>query len=207
MEASCKFSSVVLVDDHAAIREGLTVLLERRGFRIAASAENAEEAKLALEREVPDVLVVDLCMPDVDGGTLIREIRGANPQLKVVVFTGSDDPATVTDALACGAHGFAAKADGVDELATALRAVQRGERYLHPRFDELATLGSGTEAAFTPREHQILRLLGSGLTGSEIAARLVLSPQTVKTHIRNAMGRVHARTRAHAVVIAMTTEP
>jgi two-component system, NarL family, response regulator LiaR len=197
--------SVTLVDDHAAVRQGLSVLLERRGFRILASVESVPEAREALARELPDVLVVDLCMPGIDGTTLIREVRATNTDLKVVVFTGSTDPDEVADALHSGADGFAAKAGGIDELVSALRAVRRGQRHLDPRVAAMLDQRSEQEGVLTARESQVLRLLGKGLTGIEVAERLVLSPETVKTHIRNAMARLHARTRVQAVLIAMAT--
>lgn len=182
------------------------MLLERRGFQVVASVESAPEARAALERGLPDVLVVDLCMPGIDGITLIREVRAAHPELKVVVFTGSSDPDEVADALHSGADGFAAKAGGIDELVSALRAVRRGQRHLDPRVAAVLDQRSAQEGVLTPRESQILRLLGTGLTGIEVADRLVLSPETVKTHIRNAMARLHARTRVQAVLIAMAID-
>ena len=196
------FISVTLVDDHIAVWQGLRVLLERRGFRVLASAASVSEARAALAGSIPDVLVVDLCLPDGCGAALIRELRVKHPAMKTVVFTGSDDPAVVTDALHCGAHGFAAKAGGIDELVEALRAVHRGQRYVDPRFD---CLDSGAPAAvLTPREGQILRLLADGLTACEVAEQLVLSRETVKTHVRNAMRRLHAKTRAQAVAMTVT---
>ena len=198
------FISVTLVDDHIAMWQGLSVLLERRGFRVLASAGSMSEARAALAESIPDVLVVDLCLPDGCGAALIREVRAEHPALKAVIFTGSDDPAVVTDALHCGAHGFAAKAGGIDELAEALRAVHRGQRYVDPRFDCLDAEAPARTTALTPRESQILRLLAEGLTACEVADQLVLSRETVKTHVRNAMKRLHAKTRAQAVAMTAT---
>jgi DNA-binding NarL/FixJ family response regulator len=198
------FISVTLVDDHIAVWQGLSVLLERRGFSVLASAGSVSEARAALAESMPDVLVVDLCLPDGCGAALIRELRATHPGLKAVVFTGSDDRAVVTDALHCGAQGFAAKAGGIDELIQALRAVHRGQRYIDPRFEALnPTPATGGRTALTPRESQILRLLADGLTACEVADQLVLSRETVKTHVRNAMRRLQAKTRAQAVAMAL----
>jgi DNA-binding NarL/FixJ family response regulator len=197
------FISVTLVDDHAAVRQGITVLLERRGFHVLASTASVPAARAALAEAIPDVLVVDLCLPDTCGATLIREVRVPHPALRVVVFTGSDNPAVVTDALHCGAHAFASKAGGVDELIEALRAVHRGQRYVDPRFDSVTRPEPARATALTPRESQILRMLADGLTACEVAEQLVLSRETVKTHVRNAMRRLEAKTRAQAVAMVM----
>ena len=195
--------TLTLLDDHGVVRQGVTMMLERRGFHIHSSTESAGEVRESLESFLPDVLVVDLCLPNTCGATLVREVRAAHPALKVVVFTGCDDPAVAANALHCGAHGFVTKAGGIDELAQALRAVNRGERYVDSRFKDLDTAQAPGAAALTPRETQILGLLADGLTACEVAEHLVLSRETVKTHVRNAMRRLQAKTRAQAVAMTV----
>jgi DNA-binding NarL/FixJ family response regulator len=195
--------SVVLVDDHAALRQGLAVLLERRGFEVLESVGTAAMAVDALARLSPDVVVVDLSLPDEDGASLIRRLRAEHPRLKVVVYTGLEDSRALADALHTGANGHVAKVAGLDELATALRAVHRGDRHLDPATVRLLEQGVLPDSSLSPREQEVLVLLADGLNGEEAAERLVLSPETVRTHIRNAMAKLGARTRTGAVVTAL----
>lgn len=195
--------SVVLVDDHAAVRDGLAVLLERRGFKVLGAAGTAGEAEEVLSRIQPDLVVVDLALPDEDGAALIRRLRSRRPQARVVIYTGMEETRTLADALNTGAHGYVAKLAGLDELVSALRAVHRGQRHFDPTIERLLEGDSSPDAALSRREQEVLALLADGLNGEEAAERLVLSPETVRTHIRNAMGKLGAHTRAGAVVSAI----
>jgi DNA-binding NarL/FixJ family response regulator len=195
--------SVVLVDDHAALREGLATLLERRGFEVVDSAGTAADAATLLARSEPEVAVVDLALPDEDGAELVRRLRVEHPELKLVVYTGIEDGRALADALHAGAHGYVSKVAGLEALTEAIREVTHGRRYRDAAIEALLRRGDERETTLTPREREVVALLADGLSGEEAAERLVLSPETVRTHIRNAMAKLEAHTRAGAVAEAL----
>jgi DNA-binding NarL/FixJ family response regulator len=195
--------SVLLVDDHVALREGLEVLLERRGVEVVGSVGSAKEAIAALKGGTPDVAIIDLDLPGEGGLSLIRQIRTATVRSKIMIYTGSQDPSTLSDALEAGAEGIVLKPAGMSALVDALRAIARGERHVDPAIAEILDLATKDQRALTKREREIFGFLAEGLSGEEIADTLFLSPETVRTHIRNAMGKLQARTRTEAVVRAL----
>jgi DNA-binding NarL/FixJ family response regulator len=196
--------TLVLVDDHEALSAGLAILLERRGFRVSACAGSAAAGEREIAERRPDVGIVALKLPDEDGANLIRRLKAGGSASRFVVYTGLTDPRALAAALGCGAEGCVAKAGGLAVLVECLRLVSRGRTYRDPTFLRLAN-PNGAEPArlLSRREAEILELLSTGLTGEEIAARLVLSPETVRTHVRNAMAKLRARTRTEAVVKAI----
>lgn len=196
---------VLLVDDHAALRDGLEVLLERRGFRVLAAVGSASEAIEAMGEAEPDVAVVDLQLPDRSGIELVQRIRMENPSVKVLIYTGSEDEKTLADALETGAEGIVLKPAGLGALVDVLREIGRGERHVDPAIAEIFATAEREQRLLTKREREVLALLADGLSGEEIADRLVLSAETVRTHVRNAMGKLQARTRTEAVVRALST--
>lgn len=193
---------VVVVDDHVALRQGLEVLLERRGCRVVGSAGSASEGEEAVRAHQPDVAVIDIRLADESGLTLVRRLLSDMPDLKIVVYTGIEDAAILADALESGARGFVLKPGPLQELVDAIRDVRRGGRYVDPRLAELVQESGSEPAILTKRERQIFDLLAEGVTGEEIAKRLFVSPETVRTHVRNAMKKLHAHTRTEAVVRA-----
>ena len=193
---------VVVVDDHVALRQGLEALLARRGCRIAGTAATVAESKELLAAQTTDVAIVDLRLPDGSGADLVEWILREHPAIKVLVYTGADDPDVLARALDSGAHGFVLKPGSLDELVSALRAVSHGERVVDERIGKLLERRP-EESALSRREREVFRLLAEGLSGEEIAARLYLSPETVRTHIRNGMTKLGARTRTQAVVAAL----
>jgi DNA-binding NarL/FixJ family response regulator len=195
--------TLVLIDDHAALREGLEVLLERRGFRVLATANTAAAGEAAIAEHDPDVAVVDLDLPDERGNALIRRLAARGGGLKLLVYTGISDSSALAEALDCGADGFVAKPGDLSVLIDGLRAVARGDRYRDPALVRLSRAGSEQPRVLSRREAEILELLAAGLTGEQVAERLVLSPETIRTHVRNAMGKLDARTRTEAVVKAL----
>jgi DNA-binding NarL/FixJ family response regulator len=194
--------SVVLVDDHAALREGLEVLLEPRGVQVLAAVGGAADAIAALSDCDPDVAVIDLQLPDGSGLRLVRRVREEKPKVKTLIYTGSQDSQTLADALETGAEGIVLKPGNVKTLVDALRAVTRGNRHVDPAIAEILKAAGEDERLLTGREREVFALLADGLSGEEIAMRLALSAETVRTHIRNGMGRLNARTRTEAVVKA-----
>jgi DNA-binding NarL/FixJ family response regulator len=206
MEASAS-PSLVLVEHHEALRDGLAVLLERRGFTVVGCATTALCGEEAIVQHRPDLAVVGVDLPDERGLELVRRLSGDGSAPKFVIYTGLTDPDLLEAAFRSGARGLVAKSGGLPVLVDALREVWRGGRYFDPQFaPKRNDKGTGRAKAISEREAEILTLLAQGLSGEEIAQRLVLSPETIRTHIRNAMGKLEARTRTEAVVKALERE-
>jgi DNA-binding NarL/FixJ family response regulator len=206
MEASGS-PSLVLVEQHEALRDGLAVLLERRGFSVLGCATTAASGEEVISERHPDVAVVGVDLPDERGTELVRRLNGQANGTKFVIYTGLSDPDLLGAAFRSGARGLVAKPAGLPVLVDALREVWRGGRFFDPSFAKPSNgNGNGGTKTLSEREAEILAMLARGLTGEEIAQRLVLSPETVRTHVRNAMGKLDARTRTEAVVKALERE-
>jgi DNA-binding NarL/FixJ family response regulator len=205
VHAPAETVNVVIVEDHVALRRGLELLLRDTDCRVIGTADDAETAQSLVERRRPDVAIVDINLPGRSGIELTRNMLADNPDLGVLLYTGIDDQETLSSALDCGARGFALKAGPPEELLTAIRAVAAGETYVDARLRPLLLARLTTEriGVLSPREREVLDLLAQGLTGEDVAARLSLSPETVRTHVRNAMDKLEAHTRVHAVAIAL----
>lgn len=197
--------SLVLVEHHEALRDGLAVLLERRGFEVRGCAATAAKGEEIIGETNPDVAVVGVDLPDERGTELVRRLNERSPCPKFVIYTGLEDPDLLEAAYRSGARGLVAKPAGLPVLVDALREVFRGGRYFDRSFARKSENGSA-QKALSARESEILSMLAEGLTGEEIARRLVLSPETVRTHVRNAMEKLNARTRTQAVVMALDRE-
>lgn len=209
MEEESGNPSLVLVEHHEALRDGLAMLLERRGFDVIGCATTAGRGEKVIAERHPDVAVVGVDLPDERGTELVKRIHTQQPDQKFLIYTGLRDPELLEAAYRCGARGLVAKPAGISVLVDALREVGRGGRYFDPSFAEGGSgnsNGNGSVKTLSSREAQILSLLAEGLTGEQIAKRLVLSPETVRTHIRNAMEKLDARTRVEAVVKALERE-
>jgi DNA-binding NarL/FixJ family response regulator len=195
--------SLVLVEPHEVLRAGLSVLLERRGFEVRGCATTAARGEEVIAQCRPDVAVVGMDLPDERGTELVRRLNDRPPCPKFLIYTGLDDPDLLEAAYRSGARGLVAKPSGLALLIEALREVWRGGRYFDRSFAKKQGNGSGLQKALSRRESEVLTMLAKGLTGEEIARRLVLSPETVRTHVRNAMEKLDARTRTEAVVKAL----
>ena len=206
MEEANGSPSLVLVEQHEALRDGLAVLLERRGFSVLGCATTGAAGEELITQRQPDVAVVGVDLPDERGTELVRRLNGRGTGAKFVLYTGLEDRDLLGAAFRSGARGLVAKPAGLSVLVDALRQVWRGGRFFDPRFARKGQNGDGPAKALSDRESEILALLARGLTGEEIAQRLVLSPETVRTHVRNAMGKLEARTRTQAVVMALERE-
>jgi DNA-binding NarL/FixJ family response regulator len=193
------------VEDHDAVRKSIETMLGRRGCVVTASAATAADGYAAMEASPPDVAIVDINLPDEPGGVLVRRLLARHPDLKVLIYTGAQDETMLRDALDTGARGFALKAGSLHELREAIGAIARGDTYMDPRLRStfLGRRTTATIAALTPREREILDLLARGHTGEEAAKVLFLSPETIRVHVRNAMRKLGAGTRVHAVVLAL----
>jgi len=197
--------SLFLVEDHLALRKGVELLVRSDGLHVVGTAGNAEAAAELIPRRRPDVALVDIGLPGQSGVELTRTLLRAQPDLGVLLYTGLDDPEALREALDCGARGFALKAGDPAELLGAIRLVAAGESYVDPRLEPLIFARSTTEEIriLSTREREVLALLADGMSGEDVAKRLFLSPETVRTHIRNTMAKLEADTRVHAIAIAL----
>ena len=197
-------ANVVIVDDHVALRRGMELLLRRAGHHIVGTADDAETGEALILRRRPDVALVDLALPGKSGAELTRSLLRTEPKLRIILYTGAADERQLLDALDAGAAGFALKSGDPEELEQAIRTVAAGGDYLDPRLTPLlAKGGNGRPKMLSPREREIMGLLSQGLSGEEAAKQLFLSSETVRTHVRNAMQKLGAATRAHAVALAI----
>ena len=208
-------SDVVLADDQALVRGGFRALIDSEDdMRVVAEAATGDDAvRLALEH-LPDVVLMDIRMPGLDGLEATRRIvaERAAAHVHVVVVTTFELDEYVARAVRAGASGFLVKDTEPVELIRAVRVVASGDALLSPgvtkRLLERMAVGlrdapdESRLAALTDREREVLQLVGLGLTNDEIAARLVLSPLTAKTHVSRIMSKLHARDRVHLVVVA-----
>jgi DNA-binding NarL/FixJ family response regulator len=196
---------LVLIEDHQALREGLELLLDREGLEVVGTAGTAAEGRELVERLAPDVALVDIRLGDESGIDLTRQLLDADPERRIVLYTGSSDEELLFSGLDSGARGYALKEGTPTELTGALTTVAAGGTYVDPRLRSALLSGRSTQRvpALSKREREIIELLAQGLNGEQVAERLVLSSETVKTHIRNAMGKLEASTRVHAIAIAL----
>jgi DNA-binding NarL/FixJ family response regulator len=197
--------NLVLIEDHQALREGLELLLDREGWRVVGSAGTAAEGRELVERLAPDVALVDISLGDDSGIELTADLVDADPDRRIVLYTGSTDVEQLISGLDSGARGYALKEGTPKELTAALQTVADGGTYVDPRLRPalLSERATRSQSVLSKRECEIMALLAEGLTGEQVAERLVLSPDTVKTHIRNAMTKLEAHTRVHAIAIAL----
>ena len=207
---------VLVADDQALVREGLMTLLQSvPGIEPVAAAVNGEEAVAMSARHRPDVVLMDLRMPTLDGVEATRRIRAAQPQTEIVVLTTHADEASILEALQAGALGYLTKDAGIAEISRAVQAAANHQALLDPLVQSrlLAAASAGARPAppptdlpddLTPREAEVVSLIARGLSNSEIAAALVVSNATVKTHINHVFAKIGARDRAQAVHYAYT---
>jgi DNA-binding NarL/FixJ family response regulator len=187
---------VMVVDDQGLVREGLMTLLEASpGIDPIAAASDGEEAVQLAARYLPDVVLMDLRMPRMDGVEATRRIREARPDTEVVVLTTHADEDSILDAMRAGARGYLTKDAGIAEISRAVHAAaaHHAGAPRQPLPDDL-----------TPREAEVLRLIAAGRSNGEISAELFVSAATVKTHVNHVFAKIGARDRAQAVHYAYT---
>jgi DNA-binding NarL/FixJ family response regulator len=202
--------TVLLADDEPLVRAGLRALLEHQGLTVVGEAADGAEVLPAVRRTTPDVVLMDVRMPGTDGIEATRQLLGALTEPpKVLVVTTFDNDDYVHEALLAGASGFLLKRARKEEIAHAVRTVAAGESLLFPeairRLVSARTPGGAHARAakkLTRREAEVLRLIATGLSNQDIAAALVISLETVKTHVGNIFGKLGAGNRSQAVVIA-----
>jgi DNA-binding NarL/FixJ family response regulator len=206
---------VLVVDDQTVVRDGLVLLLGLLpGLQVVASAGDGEEAVRLVGEHRPDVVLMDLRMPRMDGVEATRRIKAEHPAVQIVVLTTYSDDESVFAALQAGARGYLTKDAGAEEIARAIDAVLGGEAQLEPSVQRrlVDALATGTRSSrrahrdlpdgLTPREAEVLRLIADGKSNAEIARELFISEATVKTHINNLFAKAGLRDRAQAVTYA-----
>ena len=172
---------------------------------MVGTAGTAGEGRRLVEKLAPDVALVDIRLGEDSGIKLTADLVDADPERRIVLYTGSADVDLLISGLDSGARGYALKDGTPTELKTALRTVAEGGTYVDPRLHPalLSRKATQTQRVLSKREREIMDLLAQGLTGEQVAERLFLSPETIKTHIRNAMSKLEANTRVHAIAIAL----
>ncbi len=200
--------SVLIADDHPVVRHGLRLLLElQEDLDFVGEAADGAEAVALAERLLPDVVLMDLVMPELDGIEATRRIRAVSPSTQVIVLTSFAEDEKVFPAIKAGAAGYLLKEAQPQELLDAVRRVHRGEGLLHPSvaakvMRELAERVE-EEPALTERELEVLRLLARGLSNKLIAQELVISEKTVKTHVSTVLVKLHLSDRTQAALYAV----
>jgi DNA-binding NarL/FixJ family response regulator len=197
-------TTCVIVDDHPAIAQAVGGAFADREIAVVGSAASVQEAVRLIARVKPDVALVDLRLADGSGFDVIGRLATVSPHTRTVVFTGLGDRSSLLRAMDLGVEGFVLKEAPLEELLRAVQIAAGGGTYVDPLIaGELVGPGH-REARLTEREWEILRLLTKGLGNDEIGKALFISPATVRTHLRNAMDKLGASTRAQAVAIAFT---
>jgi NarL family two-component system response regulator LiaR len=202
---------LLIADDHAVVREGLRGLIATEpGMTIVAEADNGREAAHMAAEHVPDVVLLDLVMPEMDGIAAIQAIRGAEPEARILVLTSFDEDEKIYAAIQAGASGYLLKDSSPAQLLAAIREVHAGLPSLHPsiaaklmhelrRESELPP----TEDPLTERELEVLKLVAQGMPNQEIAEALVISERTVRTHVSSILGKLHLANRTQAALYAL----
>ena len=206
---------ILIVDDHAVVRDGLRVMLGRReDFLVVGEAENGLEAVAKVRELDPDVILMDLRMPELDGVEAMRQIRAENSEAKFLVLTTYDTDEYIFDAIEAGAKGYLLKDASREDLFQAISAVHRGESLVQPGvasrvLDRLAQLTRQAGQAAEPqllsdRELEVLQLMASGAANKQIASDLTISESTVKTHVTNIFQKLDVNHRTEAVTKAIS---
>ncbi|HRJ53232.1 MAG TPA: response regulator [Candidatus Thiothrix moscowensis] len=207
---------VLLIDDHTLFRAGLEDLLTRRGIRVVAAVGSGDEGLAAAAAFAPDVVLLDMRMPQMDGLSVLRQLRKHHPNLRVVMLTTSSNENDLVEALRSGARGYLLKDIEPDELVLALREIVAGKTVVAPELAPvLARVVQGGDAharedkaanpfsELTPREYEILTLLAEGQSNKVIARNLGISDGTVKLHVKAILRKLNVSSRITAAVMAV----
>lgn len=199
---------ILIVDDHAVVRKGLAMVLRLEpDIEIVGEAENGRAGLEAAQRIIPDIVLADLVMPEMDGQEMALALRKSCPTVKIMMLTGTEVDDRVYELVAAGIEGYVLKNIEPGELVRAIHAVVHGEAYLHP--DVMKKILSRMQpqhaatVSLTPREHEILEWMASPNTYKQIAAQLSVSEETVRSHAKNILEKMRQPNRAQAVLTAM----
>ncbi len=217
MDIAGRAITVLVADDQELFRRGMqTVLATEAGFDVVGEASNGAEAVARVADLAPDVVLMDVRMPEMDGIEAARRIRELAPSTRVIMLTVSDEEDDLYGAIRAGANGYLLKDASLDEVAAAVRAVARGESLITPSMaSKLLTEFTNLTSEPTPepdgpklsdREREVLKLVAQGLTNREAASALHLSENTVKNHVANILDKLHLRSRLEAAMYAMRTK-
>jgi DNA-binding NarL/FixJ family response regulator len=193
------------VDDHATVRQGLDLMFGAEGdLELVGTVERGEEVLDAIEREQPEVVIMDVRLPGIDGISALKRISQSAPGVKTVVFSAYGDKRLLSDAISAGARGYVMKGSPPEDLLRAIRAVSAGKPFVDPSLSPALLMAQGmADAPLSEREREILQLLAEGYHTEEVARRIGLSAETVKSDTKRAINKLEADSRVHAVAIAL----
>ena len=199
---------LLIVDDHAVVRKGLAMVLRlETGFEVVGEAENGRLGLEAAKKLCPDIVLVDLIMPEMDGQEMALALRKSDPKIKVMMLTGTEVDDRVFDLVAAGIEGYVLKNIEPGELVRAIHAVFHGEAYLHPDVMKKVIARMNPQHALpvslTPRELEVLEWMATPNTYKQIASQLSVSEETVRSHAKNILEKMKQPNRAQAVLAAM----
>ena len=194
----------LIVDDHEVVREGLRLALSRApNIRVVGEASDGSSAIALAERRKPDVIVMDIRMPDMDGLEATKLLTEKVTSAAVLLFTAFSERMLLSRGLESGARGYILKETPHATLLRAIEKVARGEGFVDPALMPTFLNGKDRDDMLTAREREILQLLANGMSNSDVAAKLFISSETVKSHVRHILTKLEADTRTHAVAIAL----
>jgi DNA-binding NarL/FixJ family response regulator len=194
----------LIVDDHEVVREGLRLSLSRSPhIRVVGEAGDGQAAIDLAERRRPDVVIMDVRMPGMDGLDATKELTEKTPDTAVLIFTAYSERSLLARGLESGAKGYILKEAPHETLIRAIEKVAGGESFIDPALMPAFLSGKDREDMLTGREREILQLLADGMSNADVAARLFISQETVKSHVRHILAKLEADTRTHAVAIAL----
>jgi two-component system, NarL family, response regulator NreC len=199
---------VLLADDHGLIRQGLRALLEGQGFQVVGEASDGHEMLRTAEKTRPDVAIVDIRMPVLNGVDAARELTKSSPNTKIIILSQHDENQYVTEALQAGAKGYVLKSQGAQDLVHAIREVSRGAVYLSPSISHTVvgaylSKSSASPDALSARERQVLQLVGEGKSTKDIAMQLGISVKTAESHRATLMKKLDIHETASLVRYAI----
>jgi DNA-binding NarL/FixJ family response regulator len=203
---------ILIADDHEVVRHGLCTLLQsHEGWEICGEAKDGREAVAMAKQMKPDVVIVDVGMPNLNGLAATRQLTQQNPQQKIIVLTITDSDQVIREALDAGARGFVLKSDAARDLVSAVEALQRNRMFFTPRVNDMVLAGfldkghkgSPKLPKLTPREHEVVQLLAEGKSSKEVASLLNLSTKTAETHRSNIMRKLGFHSIRDIVVYAI----
>jgi DNA-binding NarL/FixJ family response regulator len=194
----------LIVDDHEVVREGLRLSLGRAPHvRVIGEAADGETAVVLAERRRPDVVIMDVRMPGMDGLEATKRLLEKVPDAAVLIFTAYSERSLLSRGLESGAKGYVLKEAPHETLLRAIEKVAAGDGYVDPALMPAFLTGRDRDDMLTSREREILQLLADGMSNNDVAAKLFISQETVKSHVRHILAKLEADTRTHAVAIAL----